>query len=119
MPVEFPNEYKLYFYVLVFIDQNKSLMNGVFTPRKIDQNNMHDIEHANLQKQVVVLEEFTMLCGRCFKLVYVPAKAIYEKIRIHTNGVLVYHLMIHMMSFNLKVNCGILGLSKAHNFLSF
>ena len=59
-------------------------MNGVFTPRKIDQNNMHDIEHANLQKQVVVLEEFTMLCGRCFKLVYVPAKAIYEKRRIHT-----------------------------------
>ena len=59
------------------------MINGVFTPRKIDQNNMHDIKPANLQKQLVDYVEFTVLCGRCFKWVYVPAKVIYEKIRIH------------------------------------
>ena len=58
-------------------------MNRVFTPRNIDQNNMHDIIPANLQKQVVDYVEFIVLYGGCFKWGYVPAKVIYEKIRVH------------------------------------
>ena len=44
---------------------------------------MHDIELANLQKQVVDQDEFIVLCGICFKGGYHPAKVVYEKIRVH------------------------------------
>ena len=71
-----------------------------------------------------------MLCGRCFKWGYVLVKVIYGNISVHMlehpsvvkklmSDVLIYHVMIQMMSFNLKVKCGILGILKAHNFLYF